>query len=62
MEITSGSRYFCNPGNQRIKQADAQDVLKTWINENIIIRNSEVSADDTVNVFCQVPKQQVPST
>ena len=62
MEIESASRDFGNPGHQLIfadpKQTDAKDVSKSSNDENRSARNSEVSADDTTNVLCQLLKQQ----
>ena len=62
MEIKSGSRDFGNLGHQLIfadpKQTDAKDVSKSSNDENRSVRNSEISADDTTNVLCQLLKQQ----
>ena len=60
MEMKSGSRDFGNPGHQLIfadpEQTDAKDVSKSSNDENRSARNSEVAADDTTNVLCQLLK------
>ena len=62
MEIKSGSKDFGNLGHQLIfadpKQTDAKDVSKSSNDENRSVRNSEISANDTTNVLCQLLKQQ----